>query len=338
MKKHLSGIAMGMTLALGAGSGAMAADEPLKIGFAPPVYDTLDYFGQFAVAFQEEMERQGVDIEFTARASTAEANVQQQLDIVDDLITLDMDYIIVGPIDYFGIVPALQAANEEGIPIVVVNHLDVHPEDAGVNVLAYSGYSHAEGGEVTAKWALENVLSEGDKVGLMFAEPGNQISEQRVGTARDLWVAAGIEVAFEHYAYWEQARAFDATERLVLANPDVKAIYAGNSSMAMGVANALKGMGEDGIDVFGFGAVPPELDMIWEGLIRGSIFRDSQSSGRYIADAIVRHSNGEQIERQYPLDMVMVSSREDVLTKVPEGSLRLMENWPEIETELQGGN
>ncbi len=338
MKRHLSGIAVGLTLAMGAGTGAMAADGPLKIGFAPPVYDTLDYFGQFAVAFQEEMESQGVAIEFTARASTAEANVQQQLDIVEDLITLDMDYIIVGPIDYFGIVPALKAANEAGIPIIVVNHLDVHPEDAGVDVLAYSGYSHAEGGEVTAKWALENVLSAGDKVGLMFAEPGNQISEQRVGTARDLWTEAGIEIAFEHYAYWEQARAFDATERLILANPDVKAVYAGNSSMAMGVASALKGMGEDGVDVFGFGAVPPELDMIWEGLIRGSIFRDSQSSGRYIADAIARHSNGQEIERQYPLDMVMVSSREDVLTKVPEGALRLMENWPEIEKELQSGN
>ena len=338
MKKQMSGIAVGLALAMGAGAGATAADEPLKIGFAPPVYDTLDYFGQFAVAFQEEMESQGVAIEFTARASTAEANVQQQLDIVDDLITLDMDYIIVGPIDYFGIVPALQAANEAGIPIIVVNHLDVHPEDAGVDVLAYSGYSHAEGGEVTAKWALENVLSAGDKVGLMFAEPGNQISEQRVGTARDLWTEAGVEIAFEHYAYWEQARAFDATERLILANPDVKAIYAGNSSMAMGVASALKGMGEDGVDVFGFGAVPPELDMIWEGLIRGSIFRDSQSSGRYIAGAVARHSKGEEIEKQYPLDMVMVSSREDVLTKVPEGALRLMENWPEIEKELQSGN
>lgn len=335
MKKQLSGIAVGLALAMGFGANAVAADDPLKIGFAPPVYDTLDYFGQFAVAFQEEMESQGVAIEFIARASTAEANVQQQLDIVDDLITLDMDYIIVGPIDYFGIVPALQAANEAGVPIIVVNHLDVHPEDAGVDVLAYSGYSHAEGGEVTAKWALENVLSEGDKVGLMLAEPGNQISEQRVGTARDLWREAGIEIGFEHYAYWEQARAFDATERLILANPEVKAVYAGNSSMAMGVANALKGMGEDGVDVFGFGAVPPELDMIWEGLIRGSIFRDSQSSGRYIADAIARHSRGEEIEKQYPLDMVMVASREDVLTKVPEGALRLMENWPEIEKELQ---
>ena len=46
----------------------------------------------------------------------------------------------------------------------------------------------------------------------------------------------------------------------------------------------------------------------------------------------------KEIERQYPLDMVMVSSREDVLTKVPEGALRLMENWPEIEKELQSDN
>lgn len=332
MKKTLTGIALGLTLSVA--TGAAVAQDALKIGFAPPVYDTLDYFGQFAAGFQGEMEKLGVPIEFTARASATEANVQQQLDIVDDLITLGVDYIIVGPIDYFGIVPALQAANEAEIPVIVINHLDIHPDDAEVDVLAYSGYSHEEGGQVTAEWALKNELSAGDKVGLMFAEPGNQISEQRVGSARDIWTEADIEIAFEHYAYWEQARAFDATERLILANPDVKAIYAGNSSMAMGVAGALDGMGEENISVFGFGAVPPELDMIWEGKIRGSIFRDSQSSGRYIADAVARHASGEDIEVQYPLDMVMVSSREDILTKVPQDALQLMENWSEIEPEL----
>lgn len=332
MKTPISGIFLSLAMSLGAGTAL--AQDPIKIGFAPPVYDTLDYFGQFAAGLQEEMGRQGVAIDFVARASTAEANVQQQLDIVDDLITLDMDYIIVGPIDYFAIVPALQAANEAGIPIIVINHLDVHPEDAGVDVLAYSGYSHAVGGEITANWALENVLEAGDKVGLMFAEPGNQISEQRVGTARDIWTAAGIEIGFEHYAYWEQARAFDATERLILANPDVKAIYAGNSGMAMGVAVALDGMDRSDVSVFGYGAVPPELDMIWESKIRGSIFRDSQSSGRYIGEAIARHSRGEEIAQQYPLDMIMVSSREDILKSVPEGTLRLMENWPEVEKEL----
>lgn len=332
MQKLLSGLAISLSLTLT--STTAIAQDPLKIGFAPPVYDTLDYFGQFAAGFQAEMERQGVAIEFTARASVSEANVQQQLDIVDDLITLDMDYIIVGPIDYFGIVPAIQEANKDGVPIIIINHLDVHPDDAEVDVLAYSGYSHAEGGKVTADWALANVLSPGDKVGLMFAEPGNQISEQRVGTARDIWAAAGVEIGFEHYAYWEQPRAFDATERLMVATPDIKAIYAGNSGMAMGVAGALYGMDRKDVSVFGFGAVPPELDMIWEGKIRGSIFRDSQSSGRYIANAIVRHSTGQTIEQQYPLDMVMVSSREDILTKVPEGTLQLMENWPEIEKEL----
>ena len=332
MNTTISGIALGLSLTLVTGSAI--GQDALKIGFAPPVYDTLDYFGQFAAGFQGEMEKLGVPIEFTARASASEANVQQQLDIVDDLITLDMDYIIVGPIDYFGIVPALQAANKAEIPIIVINHLDIYPDDAEVDVLAYSGYSHAEGGEITAQWALENELSEGDKVGLMFAEPGNQISEQRVGSARDIWTEAGIEIGFEHYAYWEQARAFDATERLIIGNSDIKAIYAGNSAMAMGVAVALDGMGEDDVSVFGFGAVPPELDMIWEGKIRGSIFRDSQSSGRYIADAIAKHAKGEEIEIQYPLDMVMVSSHEDILTKVPEDALKLMENWPEVEAEL----
>jgi len=332
MKKTIAGMVLGFSLTVATTSAV--AQDPIKIGFAPPVYDTLDYFGQFAAGFQGEMEKLGVPIEFTARASASEANVQQQLDIVDDLITLGVDYIIVGPIDYFGIVPALQAANEADVPIIVVNHLAVHPDDAGVDVLAYSGYSHAEGGEVTAKWALENELKAGDKVGLMFAEPGNQVSEERVGSARDIWTAAGVEIGFEHYAYWEQAKAFDATERLIIANPDIKAIYAGNSSMAMGVAVALDGMGEKDVSVFGFGAVPPELDMIWEGKIRGSIFRDSQSSGRYIANAIAAHAKGEEIEQQYPLDMVMVSSREDILTKVPEDALQLMENWPEIEKEL----
>jgi ABC-type sugar transport system substrate-binding protein len=332
MNRHLLPALLGSTLLFGASQAT--AQETISIGYAPPVYDTLDYFGQFAAGFRAEMDRQGVPIEFTARASTQEANIQQQLDIVEDLITLDVDYIIVGPIDYFGIVPALKSANEAGIPIIVINHLEVHPEDAGVDVLAYSGYSHARGGEITANWALENVLEAGDQVGLMFAEPGNQISEARVGTARDIWMEAGVEIGFEHYAYWEQQRAFDATERLMLANPEVTAIYGGNSAMAMGVAGALDGMGMTDVDVFGFGAVPPELDMIWEGLIRGSIFRDSRSSGRYIAEAVIRHSRGEEIEKQYPLDMVMVASREDIMTKVPREALELMDNWPAIEEEL----
>jgi ABC-type sugar transport system substrate-binding protein len=314
------------------------AQQRISIGFAPPVYDVLDYFGQFAQGFQEELTRLGVDFEFIARASTQEANIQQQLDIVDDLITLGVDYIIVGPIDYFAIVPALRAANEAGIPIFVINHLAIHPPESNVDVMAYSGYSHAEGGRIIAEWALENLLQPGDKVGLMAAEPGNQISEERAGTARDIWRAAGIEIAFEHYAYWEQARAFDATERLVLAHPDVKAIYAANSAMAMGVAEALRVMGRSDIAVIGYGAIPPELDMIWEGLIRASIFRDSQSSGRYIAQAIYNHLNGQPVAKQYPLDMVMITSREDILTKVPRETLQLLENWPEIQRALDGAN
>ena len=103
--KTLRKTSIALAMAAAMVGGPALAQDAVRIGYAPPVYDTLDYFGQFAAGFEEEMNRRGAAFEFIARASTQEASIQQQLDIVEDLITLGVDYIIVGPIDYFGIVP-----------------------------------------------------------------------------------------------------------------------------------------------------------------------------------------------------------------------------------------
>ena len=58
MKTALTGLALGLSLTVSVTSAT--AQEALKIGFAPPVYDTLDYFGQFAAGFQGELEKLGV--------------------------------------------------------------------------------------------------------------------------------------------------------------------------------------------------------------------------------------------------------------------------------------
>jgi hypothetical protein len=55
MNRTLSALALSASLALAATTAV--AQAPLKIGFAPPVYDTLDYFGQFAAGFQAEPSR-----------------------------------------------------------------------------------------------------------------------------------------------------------------------------------------------------------------------------------------------------------------------------------------
>jgi ABC-type sugar transport system ATPase subunit len=68
----------------------------------------------------------------------------------------------------------------------------------------------------------------------MFAEPGNRISEQRVGGACEIWKAPGVVVQFEHQAYGEQARAFDAAERLIQTNP-----CAGGHVMSVGQRQAV---------------------------------------------------------------------------------------------------
>jgi len=315
---------------------ATAEKKAIKIGFAPSVYELTDYFGQAAIAIQQSLTDAGIPFEFIARAAEHEADVASQINIVEDMVTLGVDYIVVGPIDYWGIVPAIKRANKAGIPVIVINYINPHPPECGIDALAYCGYSHATGGRITGEWVADNLLKPGDEVAMMLGEPGNKASDERGLTAARIWEDRGMKIVYTHYGYWEATQAYDGTERILMGYPNVKLIYGVNSAMAMGVANAVHSAGLTGkVHVIGFGCVTSELDMIWEGLITAAIFRDAQSSGRDMADAIMRHLRGEPVPKQYELDMVMIHTQEDVLKCIPVEQLKFMENWPEIEKDLK---
>ena len=327
-------LVLGISISLCAG--ATAEQKKITIGFAPATYELTDYYGQAAVTLQEALRDAGIPFEFIARAPEMEADVAKQLSIVDDMITLGADYIVLGPSDFWGVVPAIKKANKAGIPVIVCAYLQPHPPEVGVDVLTYCGESSYLGGQVTGEWVWEQgLLKPGDEFTLILAEPGNKKSEDR-GSAGKIWEERGAKCVYKHYGYWEMDQAYTGTERIIMAYPNVKCIYGICSAMAMGAASALDTAGLAGkVDVYGFGCIISELDMIWEGLITASGFRDPGSSGRDIANAIMKHMRGEEVPKQHPLDFVMIDTREDILEKIPLPQLKLMDNWPEIEKEMK---
>lgn len=313
-----------------------APKDEIVIGYAPSVYDATDYFGQFDNALREELEKAGISFQVKGRAPLQEADFAAHAEIVEDFITLGVDYIIFGPIDPKTVVPAIKSANEAGIPIMIINHLNSLPEDAGVEILSFFGYSHKTGGITTGEYIVENLLNPGDEAAILYGQPGTLPSDERGFPVRDAMKNAGIKVVYEHHAEWQREKAYDTTERILTAYPNVKLIYGCNSSMAMGAAEAVASHGlTDEIHVVGFGCVSAEIDMIWEGLITAAIFRDAQSNGRQAADAIMRHMQGKEVPERYELDMIMVGGREDILNYIPVVQLQLTENWPEMEEELK---
>lgn len=311
-----------------------ADDGGIVIGYAPAVYDSTDYFGQFEDGLRDALNEEGIEFEIRGRAPLQESDLSGHMAIVEDFITIGVDYIIFGPTDPEAVVPAIEQANQAGIPLIINNHLTPLPEETGVDVLTYAGYSHSDGAEVTAEYIVDNILDSGDQAAILYGQPGAAASAERGDPAKEIMQDAGIEIVYEQPADWQRERAYDATERLLSAHPDVDLIYGVNSAMAMGAAEATVAAEREDVDVFGYGSVIAEIDMIWERIMTGSIFRDAFSSGQQGADAIIRHLNGEDVPQQYALNMEMLASREDILEKVPQAQLEETENWEEMREEL----
>ncbi len=313
----------------------VASENEVVIGFAPSAYDTTDYFGQFDSAMREVLEKEGISFKVKGRAPLTPGDVRGHMGIVEDFITIGVDYIIFGPLDPVATVPVIRLANEAGIPLIIMNRLEPLPDDAGVEVMTYTGYSQRMGGEILGQWAIDNLLEAGDEVAIIYGNVGHAVSDDRGFPAKEAWEKAGIKVVFEQNTNWLSTSAYDVTERVLVTYPNIKLIYGVSSSIAMGAAEAVAAAGLKGkVDVLGFGSITPEIDMIWEGLIRGSIFRDAASNGRQAAEAIILREQGKAVPSSYGMELIMVSSRDEILDSIPVGQLEPTKNWPEMEKAL----
>ena len=309
--------------------------EKIIIGFAPQCYDTTDYFGQFHIGFAEEAEEIGLEFEWYGRAPLTPTDFVGHNQIIEDFITVGVDYIIASTASPHDIVSSIELANEAGIPVIYCNRLDPI-EDVEVDILTYTGYSHWEGGEIAAKWALENVLEPGDEIAIIYALPGDDISMKRGNSFKEMVEEAGVVVVYEAYSEWTREKAYEETERMISTFPNLKLIYGIASHPAGGAAEAVAAAGLSGeIHVLGYGCISVEIDQIWEGLITASVFRDAQSNGRQAANAIKLHLEGKEVPQQYGMELVMAAGREGLLEIVPVEQLKLTEHWPEMEEELK---
>ena len=141
--------------------------EEIVIGWTPPditgVFKTAtDYFEQAA----EDANKEGFNVRIESRSPETHTAFADQLEIIENFISQDVDVIAVSPADTEAIKPAIQRANEAGIPVIMVNLLE--PQD-DIEVASYIGFDNSEAASVSAYSVLDyyggpGVLGAGEKV------------------------------------------------------------------------------------------------------------------------------------------------------------------------------
>jgi ribose transport system substrate-binding protein len=151
----------------GESEGATGGPGEIVIGWTPPditgVFQTAtDFFERAA----EEANSAGLDVRVVSRSPATHTDFADQLAIVEDYITSGVDVIAISPADTEAVKPAIQQANQAGIPVIMVNLLE---EQSDVEIASYIGFDNSEAAAVSAYAVLDyyggpGVLGAGEQV------------------------------------------------------------------------------------------------------------------------------------------------------------------------------
>jgi len=259
----------------GGGGGASGETKKLTIGWTQPditgVFKTAtDYFEKAA----QDAKPAGFDIEILSRSPATHTAFADQLGIVEDYISRNVDVIAISPADTEAIKPAIKQANQAGIPVIMVNLLE---EQKDIEVASYIGFDNAEAAKVSAYSMLDyyggpGVLGAGEKVDVKpddyldlkwweetyadadksAIEAKGSIIEGIAGTFFSQARVDGFNSVMEQYpgvqiqgkpiaADWNREKGVKATENFMSRYPENELgfIWAASNEMGLGAIQAL---------------------------------------------------------------------------------------------------
>ena len=287
--------------ALLAVTGFVSAQETPSIGLVTINLQAL-FFNQINEGAQTAADELGAQLQIV----DANNDPARQVQAVETFVTQGVDAIIVVAIDVEGIVPALSAANDVGIPSVAIDaEVAVPPASAFIGVDNLG--AGVEVGEYTATFISEN-YPDGAQVGVVGALNSFIQNQRRDGFTEALAGAEGVEVLPAVDGQNVQETALTAAENLVTANPGIDIIYATGEPALIGVVAAVEAQGlTDSVKVIGWDLTSQSVRGIDEGFVQAVVQQDPYQEGYEAVRATIALANGESIEQQILIPVTIVT-------------------------------
>ena len=226
---------------------ALLASAVLAQGTVGLSLSTLNnpFFVTLRDGAQAAADEAGVDLLVT----DAQDSVSTQVSDIEDLIVRGVDVLIINATDSAAVVPAVMQANAAGIPVIAVDRgID------GGRLAYYVASDNAAGGQAAAAFICDRLGGTGDVVELEGI-PGTTAARAR-GAGFNAYLSESctdLRVVARQTANFNRAEGLSVMENILVAQPEIDAVFAHNDEMALGALQAIQASGRD-ILVVGFDA------------------------------------------------------------------------------------
>ena len=222
----------------------------------------------------------------------AESDIEGQVAQIEQQIGAGCDAIICAPNDAGAAANALQAALDQGIPVLSVD------TDVGIEgQTTFVGTSNVDAAYEGGKWAIGQA-GDGAKAVIIYGQEGDNTSNMRREGYQKACDEAGVEVLAALSGQNTTDGATKTMEDMLSAHPgEIDIVLCHNDDTAIGAMNACKNAGVSDVIIVGFDGNASAVDLILAGdLIKATVAQQPYEMGYQAVEAAVEVLNGGTVE------------------------------------------
>ena len=226
---------------------------------------------------------QGAEVEFL----NANGDPNLQIDQLKAAIEEKPAAIVLLAVDGNAVIPAVEKANEAGIPVIATNR------DLNGGTFANVASDEAQAGRLQGEYMAKH-LPQGAKVVYLMGESrqSGAIARWEGFKAACLDKRPDIQLLAKADANWSEAEGLKDMTLWLQIYPQIDAVVCGNDSMALGALHALKAAGKSGVLISGVDAVDDALKAVAAGDMSQTVKQDADKTAEAIAGLLQKSLSG----------------------------------------------
>jgi len=262
------------------------------------------FFVRMQNAFEQAREEQNVTGSFLDAQNSQSTQISQ----IEDAITNEPDFIMMSPITSDGAAPAVQAANDAGIPVLTIDR-DVSEGETVTNVAS----DNVQLGARSSALLLEFMQEQGDQDTYGIVElsgtPGASVTNERSqGLDQTLEENDNLEVLGSQTGEFSTPEALSVTEDFITRfGDDIDGVYAQNDLMALGASRALDDADRGDVPVTGIDGSEAWVETFADDEFHGTIAQLPEEMVFRTIEAGKSAVRGEDVEDSITIEGLRVT-------------------------------
>jgi ribose transport system substrate-binding protein len=246
----------------------------VRVAYMPPATE-FNYYIAIGEGVKTVAAQRGIDTFMLAPQSGADIN--GQMGMIQDVLTQEVNAIIVSTHDEFAAAPLLKQAVAKGVIVVIVNS-DIPNFPTPIHGVV--GYSQRKGTAKLARWFLDKYGSRKWNFGIIEGQPGYHSTERCGGFTDGIADAKNVQVVARLDGKWNVEGGNAAAMDLLQAHADISGIFAANDYMAIGASLAAKSLGKADLVILGNDGDTTGLEDIYKGDITATVNTSPYTMGQ----------------------------------------------------------